>query len=80
MSAKVTFCNLNGKTHPAPFVSLHTERERTEPEAVTVPTISSSREDGVKHRHTSSSEDHQESSVDCPAPTQTEEAEEPNDM
>ena len=65
MSAKVTFCNLNGKTQPSPFVSLHTERVNTEPEAVTMVTASPSRTDGVKRRHTSSlSEEPPESSVD----------------
>ena len=73
MSAKVTFCNLNGKMQPSPFVSLHTERVRTDPEAVTMVTTSPSRTDGVKRRHTSSSEDHQESSVDQPAHVDQEE-------
>ena len=66
MAAKVTFCNLNGKTQPSPFVSLHTERVRTEPEAVVMSTTSTSGTEGVKRRHTSSSEDHHESSVDAP--------------
>lgn len=81
MSAKVTFCNLNGKTQPAPFVSLHTERVRTEPEIVTMATVStsSSATEGIKRRHTSSlSEDHNESSVDQPPSTSQEEGEKPN--
>ena len=79
MSAKVTFCNLNGKTQPAPFVSLHTERVRTEPEAITMVTVSaSSTTEGVKRRHTSLSEDNHESSVDRPPSTSQEEEEEPS--
>ena len=79
MSAKVTFCNLNGKTQPAPFVSLHTERVRTEPEVITMATVStSSTTEGVKRRHTSLSEEHQESSVDRPPSTSQEEEEEPS--
>lgn len=79
MAAKVTFCNLNGKTQPAPFVSLHTERTRTEPEVITMATVSSSSSttDGVKRRHTSLSEDNHESSVDRPPSTSQEEEEEP---
>lgn len=80
MAAKVTFGNLNGKTQPAPFVSLHTERVRTEPEAITIATVSSPSEtEGVKRRHTSLSEDHHESSVDRPPSTSQEEEEEPSD-
>ena len=79
MSAKVTFCNLNGKTQPSPFVSLHTERVKTDPEAVTMVTASPSRMGGVKRRHTSLSEDHHESSVDQPAQVDQEEGEEPNE-
>ena len=68
MAAKVTFCNLNGKTQPAPFVSLHTERVRAEPEPITMTTTPSSGEVGVvKRRHASSSEERQESSVDQPS-------------
>jgi hypothetical protein len=80
MSAKVTFCNLNGKTQPAPFVSLHTERVRTEPEVITMATVSasSSATEGVKRRHTSLSEDINESSVDQSSSTSQEEGEEPN--
>ena len=70
MSAKVTFCNLNGKTQPAPFVSLHTERVRTEPEVITIATVSTPNPiEGIKHRHTSLSEDHHESGLDQPLST-----------
>lgn len=80
MSAKVTFGNLNGKTQPSPFVSLHTERVKTEPEVITMATVSaSSTTEGVKRRHTSLSEDHHESSVDQPPSTSQEEEEEPNE-
>ena len=77
MAAKVTFCNLNGKTQPAPFVSLHTERVRTEPEPITMTTASSVDEVGVvKRRHGSSSEENRESSVDQPAAVSLQEGEE----
>ena len=80
MAAKVTFGNINGKTQPAPFVSLHTERERTEPEAVTMATTSPGGVEGVKRRHTSSSEGHQEeSSVDVAPPTDKPEGAESNE-
>ena len=77
MAAKVTFGNLNGKTHPAPFVSLHTERVRDEPEPITMATVSSVDEVGVvKRRHASSSEEHRESSVDQPPTASPQEGEE----
>ena len=81
MAAKVTFANLNGRTQPAPFLSLHTERLRTEPEPVAMATTTPSGVEGVKRRHTSLSEGHQkESSVDSALPTDMPEREETNEM
>ena len=70
MSAKVTFGNINGTTHPAPHVSLHSEEMSIEPDPLPIPSFSETHGNGpIKHRHVEStpvtaSQGRAESSVD----------------
>ena len=58
MTASVTFGNVNGHTDPAPHISLHMERGRAEPVAMTTPTSGCQwREYGVTRRGRSLSQD-----------------------
>ena len=62
MTASVTFGNINGRSNPAPHISLHMEQGRAEPVVVTTPTRGCRWKEcgGVKHRGGSFVEDEEE--------------------